>query len=584
MASRTFGWVQDASTIEKLRATVGVFDCESPTYRLLIEDRIPRLVKEQDRRDRFLTELSSTPLELKYKDLVGTDRKDMCTGILQAALKGQKREFMRNWPADNFLRWAHALGFIQYDSDASSFSITEFGLKYTRSRPKKVEGSQQLLPSFNQQGTDIDEKDILSEAFLSYPPVMRVLNLLAHGSHLTKFEIGSQLGFVGEDGFTSLPQNILVRALDQTEDSKERNKMRAGWEGTSDKYARMIANWLKHMKWVEQVKKPVVATFGNEEYTDFISQAYVITAAGRQARNRGLGRISKNVFWEMLATKEKSRDYIRTRRALILQGISKESLSVQDLQQLLINKGVNESETTIFSDLKGLGQIGLNIQQHQEGYFLRDKIRNLTIPSLTTEQAVKDEIDELIDQCRERLEHVSHDYLILIEQSFSRESSRAFEMKTVDLLVSQCGFNGLHLGGANRPDGLIFTQELPEDYGVIIDTKAYKKSFNVPASERNKMIQYVDENTQRYESHPTKWWKHFPSDVEVFKFLFVSGRFGGEYKEQLRWIATRTQNTPGAAITAYNLLMLAEEIAKKKINLQNVGEKFSSLSAVEAES
>ena len=149
---------------------------------------------------------------------------------------------------------------------------------------------------------------------------------------------------------------------------------------------------------------------------------------------------------------------------------------------------------------------------------------------------------------------------------------------------SQCGFNGLHLGGANRPDGLIFTQELPEDYGVIIDTKAYKESFNVPASERRKMIQYVNENIDRYESYPTKWWKDFPTDLEIFKFLFVSGRFGGEYKEQLRWIATRTQNTPGAAITAYNLLMLAEEIAKKKINLQNVGEKFSSLSAVEAES
>ena len=45
-----------------------------------------------------------------------------------------------------------------------------------------------FLPLFSQQDTDFDEKEILSQAFLSYPPVMRVLNLLADGSHLTKFE------------------------------------------------------------------------------------------------------------------------------------------------------------------------------------------------------------------------------------------------------------------------------------------------------------------------------------------------------------------------------------------------------------
>ena len=418
---------------------------------------------------------------------------------------------------------------------------------------------------------------------------MRVLNLLADGSHLTKFEIGSQLGFVGEDGFTSLPQNIIVRTLAQTENSGERNKMLTDWDGTSDKYARMIANWLKFMGWVQQAGKRVEVTFGNEEYTYVIPQAYVITPAGLQARNRGLGvnirsRIPKNVFWEMLATKGKSRDYIRTRRALILQEIGKKSLSLQALQQMLADKDYNESESTIVSDLKGLKQIGLNIQSEQSGYFLQDTIQNLTIPSLTTEETVKDEIQELMDQCREHLEHVPHDYLVLIQLSFSGDSSRVFEMKTVDLLVNQCGFNGLHLGGANRPDGLIFTQELPEDYGVIIDTKAYKESFNVPASERNKMIQYVNENILRDESHPTKWWKDFPFDLEVFKFLFVSGRFGGQYENQLHRIAISTQDTGGAAITSYNLLLLAEEIAKKKINLQNVGEKFSCLSTVEVES
>lgn len=577
MKSHTFGWIQDPGKIGNLRRTVEVFDDQSSTYYELIDELIPTLIEERDGRDCFISELKRTPLRLKYTDLKGTaftPRKDSrCNGIIQAVIKGQRREFIGDWPADNFIRWAHALGFIHYDSNIDSFSITEFGLQYTRT----------------QTGTS-GEKEILTQAFLSYPPVMRVLNLLANGDHLTKFEIGRQLGFVGEDGFTNLPQNILVRSLAQIEDSKEKNKMLTDWEGTSDKYARMIARWLDYMGWVAQEEKPVVATFGNKEYKSSIPQAYIITPAGLKARRRGLGtniqkRISKNVFWEMLATKGKDRAYIRTRRALILKEISKKSLSVQALQQILTSKGFNETETTISNDLKGLEQIGLNIQQEQKGYFMQDTIQNLVVPSFTTKETIKSDIQESIDRCRELLKHVPHDYLVLIPLSFSgREGSRLFEMKTVELLVDQCGFDGLRLGETDRPDGLIFTQELTEDYGVIIDTKAYSKSFNIPRPEADKMTRYVNENIQRDPRHSPKWWEHFPSDVNLFKFLFVSSKFGGKYESQLHRISRSTQDTAGAGITSHNLLLLAEEIARKKVNLQDVGEKFSCLSEVKINS
>ena len=407
-----------------------------------------------------------------------------------------------DWAASSFLKWAHALGFIQHDKSEDSFSITDFGLQYARAKPGNTDGSG-LFTQTNQQGTGVSEKEILSQAFLSYPPVMRVLNLLADGSHLTKFEIGKQLGFVGEDGFTNLPQDILVIELTQTEVPKERGEMLRNWEGTADKYARMIAGWLEDIDWVKKEEKLIEVTLGNKVYEAGVPQSYRITADGLKARRKGQGintqkRIPKNVFWEMLATKGKSRDYKRTRRALILQEIAKKSCSLQALQQLLADEGFSESEATIVNDLKGLGQIGLNVQQEQDGYFLQDTIQNLTIPSLPIKDTIKDDIQKLMDECREHLEHVPHDYLVLIELSFlGKRSSRIFEMQTVDLLVNECGFNGLHLGGANRPDGLIYTQEQTEDYGVIIDTKSYKDSFNVPASERNKMIQYVSENIQR---------------------------------------------------------------------------------------
>ena len=590
MASRAFGWIQDGGKIENLRRTVEIFDHQSPTYQELIEKRISTLVEERDGRDRLLTELHKIPLTLKYKDLVGTAftprRESRCNGIIQAAIVGQNKPFIVDWAASSFLKWAHALGFIQHNKSEDSFSITEFGRQYARATPGNTDGSG-LFTQTNQQGTGVSEKEILSQAFLSYPPVMRVLNLLKEEKHLTKFEIGKQLGFVGEDGFTSLPQDILVIELAQTKKSRDRSEMLANWDGTSDKYARMIAGWLENIGWVKKEEKLIKVTLGNKVYEYGIPQSYRITADGLKARRRGLGiniqkRIPKNVFWEMLATKGKSRDYKRTRRALILQEIGKKSCSLQALQRLLADEGFSESEATIADDLKGLKQIGLNVQQEQSGYFLQDTIQNLTIPSLPTKDTVKDDIQKLMDQCRDHLEHVSHDYLVLIELSFSgKKKSRIFEKQTVNLLINECGFNGFPLGGQNRPDGLIFTQELTEDYGVIIDTKAYKDGFSLPIAEQDKMTRYVNQNLQRDKRVSLKWWEDFPADVNLFKFLFVSSKFIGEYESGLRQISISTQDTTGAAITSYNLLLLAEEIAKGKMDLQNVREKFSCLSSVE---
>ena len=106
MASRTFGWIQDTGKIENLRKTVEVFDNESLVYQILIEEQIPTHVEEPDERDRFLYELSILPLKLKYVDLVGTAFKprsqSRCNGILQAAIKGQRRPFIVDWAAESF--------------------------------------------------------------------------------------------------------------------------------------------------------------------------------------------------------------------------------------------------------------------------------------------------------------------------------------------------------------------------------------------------------------------------------------------------------------------------------------------------
>lgn len=54
------------------------------------------------------------------------------------------------------------------------------------------------------------EREALTEALLSYPPVIRILSLLKKNGEKTKFELGNQLRFICELGFTSVPQEILL--------------------------------------------------------------------------------------------------------------------------------------------------------------------------------------------------------------------------------------------------------------------------------------------------------------------------------------------------------------------------------------
>lgn len=188
---RTFGWVQDPSDFESLIKVVSIFDNKSETHKELVNEKIDRLIEERDGKKHFLEVLNSTPLKIKYADLVGTSftprSSARCNGIVQATVKGQVRDFISDWPADNFVRWAQALGFIKYNYFDDSFEITEEGLKLTCA--KTIE----------------EKKEILIDSILSYPPAVRILNLLSDGKVKTKFELGKNLGFIGEDGFTSIP-------------------------------------------------------------------------------------------------------------------------------------------------------------------------------------------------------------------------------------------------------------------------------------------------------------------------------------------------------------------------------------------
>ena len=562
---RTFGWVQDPSDFESLIKVVSIFDNKSETHKELVNEKIDRLIEERDRKSHFLEVLNSIPLKIKYADLVGTSfiprSSARCNGIVQATVKGQVRDFISDWPADNFVRWAQALGFIKYNYFDDSFEITEEGLNLTGA--KTIE----------------EKEDILIDSLLSYPPAVRILNLLSDGKVKTKFELGKNLGFIGEDGFTSIPQDVLIMTLATTEDTKERNKLRTDTEGSSDKYARMIAKWLSKLGLLVQVAKEVELNIGGKNYKGKIGQSYMITAKGIQSLNKVNGRsrhkrISKNISWEMLATKGTDRNYIRTRRALIIKSLieCKSGLTLEKIRDRLEIQTISELFTVVKDDIDGLINIGLNIEKIGEKYYFNDEINDFIIPII--ENSEKSEFTQEKDNLREKLDTLSHEYLSLVDLAFDSQQNRLFEMKTVELLTKECNYKGVHLGGSRKPDGIIYTENSTDNYGVIIDTKAYSNGYNLPISQVDEMVRYVEENNKREkERNSNEWWKEFGKNIDKFYFSFISGRFIGNIEEKLQRITIFT-NVYGNAMTIITLLYLANEIKANRLKNMEVVKYF----------
>lgn len=573
---RSFGWVQDPSNFRNLSNVVAVFDETSTVHQKLKQEVLPLLVSEQDGLQELIDALNRKPLKIEYTKLVGTTTvprsQARCNAIIQAAVRGQGRNFIGDWPADNFVRWAHAFGFLKYDYREDSFEITQAGKRLVAARPESAE----FPADSKDEELSSEELEVLTLAILAYPPANRILSLLAEeNAHLSKFELGKQLGFIGEGGFTSLPQSILLRALATAESTAERSKMRMDWDGSSDKYARMIGKWLTKLKLVTQEAKYYDVTVGTETKKEMIGQAFRITAKGYAAITRANGKskhkkIAKNVCFEMLAAKGSDREFLRTRRAYIIKCFeeSGKRISADEICQYLIAQGIETTIQTVLDDIRGIQNIGIQIEDNNGLFVLNDEISDFVVPVAKT--IVPTGMEELKETLRQELKTVSHEYLSLLDLAYDSKQNRLFEMKTIQLLTEECGLQGMHLGGSRKPDGILYTTNLSENFGIILDTKAYTKGYNLPISDADEMERYLKENVERNEVlNPNAWWENFPSEIEKFHFLFVAGHFKGNYEAQLQRISLLRKVT-GGALSVDNLLRLAELIKSGSLSLKNL--------------
>ncbi len=566
MAERTFGWVQEAYTISNLKNVVRVFVLDSTINKLLREDNIPRLISDEYHKDEMIKLLSMGKMEIPYTLLKGkgtpkgfTRSNAPCSGIIQAVLPGQRKEYQSDWPADSFLRWAVSIGFLNYNREKDTCSISELGNKYAVS----ADGSK-------------EEKEILTEAFLSYPPVCRILSLIENGKSMTKFEIGCQLGFVGEAGFTSIPQNLILQGLSTANTPDERNKLLSDTEGTSDKYVRTICAWLKSICWVMQVSKEVTADLGYMIYTDTIAQSYQITLEGKKILKYATGaskykRIDKRVMWDMLATKPSDRNYLRNRRTYLIKYLSTAYRSLDEIIVHLQTKGMTEDKETISDDIQGLINIGINVNKNGNTFKIMDSIVGLEIPdNVKSIAATKSDLSLLKDDIRKKLNHINHKYLVLIDLGFDGSADRDYELQTADLLTSELSFKGARLGDTRKPDVCVYHGK----NGLIIDNKAYSKGYSLPIKQADEMLRYIEENQKRDKAlNPNEWWTIFDEAVSKFNFAFISGKFTGGFKDRLENISRRS-SVNGAAINSVNLLLMAEEIKSGRLSYGDAFDKF----------
>lgn len=560
--TRAFGWVQDSSSVKSLCDVVAVFDSESEFHKKLVDEIIPTIVLEKDGKNEMLEALKRIPLKLKYKLLTGTaftPRADSrCNGIIQASVKGQKRPFIGDWPADNFIRWAHAIGFIKYNYADDTFSITQKGLELTHASDEKK------------------RETLLINAILSYPPAYRILSLLKNPDEkLTKFELGEKLGFTGEEGFICYPVRSIIAALAETSDTNERSKIRSDWESSSDKYARTIAQWFGHLGLVKNCRKDVMVQYGHKMLSDTLG-AFCITPKGERVLrningNSKHSKIKKIVSYEMFATKGSDREYLRLRRSIILKTIieNKNKASFLKIQKVLKANSLDESIETIKDDVIGFVNLGLNMEIESESILLKDTIADFSIP-MYKDLTVKSELSKEKDEVRKQLKTLSHDYLSLMDLAFDSAQNRLFEMKVMDLFLNECGFYGRHLGGANKPDGVLYTDNSIEtNYGIIVDMKAYSGGYNLPIGQQDEMKRYISNNQKRDENiNPTKWWNEFPDYLKKYYFMFVSGTYKGEIADKLNKIYLET-NVFGTAMPIVKALLVADKIKSNEMNLQD---------------
>lgn len=455
-----------------------------------------------------------------------------------------------SWDARCRIKAICATGMVEIDRDCQGYRLTELGKQLcSASKSDRYYRGNRILSN--------EEIEIFRKGLLTNPPVIRVLSILNESRKsgrgpLSKYDVGSQLGFVGDVGFTHFEAEFVARSGKKFNDA----------EGDADKWARTIISWLQQVGWV--TKCDSVEIYGNKlpTYTTVYEVDRVLQYAAVST--------TKYIPQEMLCSDHHPfTEVVQQRRVAILKRLSGTPyLPITQLLEQIQSDGIDTDEETLAFDILNLQQAGIRIFKERSYYRLADKIQ------LDEVKGKKVPIHQQVDGIEKQIEHYVTVYadslptrLIdnLIRYGYDGTNSAALFEMTVDRFFSNMGYESQCLGqGHGRVADVIAKYRdpsYPKSYGIIIDAKAYEK-YTFPAGDVRKMKEYI-------RLHGMELMQDM---IPRHAFAFISMDFSlpdGKLEE----IASDTA-VNGTAIDVFSLLKLGSKIAKQEVSIADLYDSF----------
>lgn len=456
------------------------------------------------------------------------------------------------WDARCRIKAICACGLVELDRDLQGYRLTPLGQELCDSPKSSVlyRGKRTLCD---------EEKVIFRKGLLTSPPVIRVLNILnesrknGNGS-MSKYDVGSKLGFVGDIGFSHFESEFVARSGKSFNDA----------EGDADKWARTILSWLSQVDWVVKSESADILGKSLPLYTTVYEVDRVLQYAARST--------VKYVPQEMLCSDHHPfADVVQQRRVAILKVLSKKPfMAITDLLNAVIGLGIDTDEETLAFDILNLRQAGIQISKERSFYRLTDKIKLDVIPEqkpITAQQKVNG-IEKQIEHYVMVYEDSLPSRLVdnLIRYGYDGTNSAALFEMTVEKLFSFMGYEAQCLGqGHGRVADVIAKYRdafYAKSYGLIIDTKAYEK-YNFPAGDVRKMKEYI-------ALHGAELMQDM---IPHHAFAFISMAFTPP-DEHLSEIAKDTA-VNGTAINVFTLMELGSKVSKQEVSIADIYSSFT---------
>ena len=392
---------------------------------------------------------------------------------------------------------------------------------------------------------------------MTSPPVIRVLTLLnenrkAGQKGMSKYDIGSQLGFVGDIGFTHFEAEFVARSGKSFNDA----------EGDADKWARTIVSWLKQVGWVVQAGRVSVQGKTLPLYTTVYGVDRVLQYAAVSTK--------KYIPQEMLCSDHHPfAELIQERRVAILKRLAKvQYMPISELLKQIKEEGIDTDEETLAFDIINMQQAGIRIFKERSYYRLADTIM------LDETKDKPRSVHQQVDGIEKMIEHYVTIYadslptrLVdnLIRYGYGGTATAALFEMAVDKFFSNMGYESECLGQGHGKVADVIVKyrdpSYPKSYGLITDAKAYEK-YSFPAGDVRKMKEYI-------KLHGVELMQDM---IPQHAFAFISMDFTNP-NDKLEEIAKDTA-VNGTAIDVFSLLKLGSRVAKQQISIGTLYDTF----------